>query len=207
MKHKILVVDDQRFSKLLLSGFVEDNENLELLTAVSSGEEAVEFCKSNAVDLVIMDVVLGHGMTGLEAAKFIKESKPEIKILIITSMPEVSYIARAKEIGVESFWYKEVQSAPIIEVVTRTLAGESIYPDSSPVVKIGNAQSSDLTKTELTVLRKMTTGATNRDIAKSLNIEETTVKKHITSMLQKTGFHNRVELAVNARITGLVIED
>ena len=114
---------------------------------------------------------------------------------------------KAKKIGCESFWYKEVQEEPILTVIKKTLAGESVYPNRTPVVNLGNAKSTDFTPTELIVLREMTTGATNAEIAQRLNIEETTIKKHITNMLKKTGYRNRVELAVNARVHGLVIEN
>lgn len=207
MKHKIIIVDDQSFPRQLLASFISETEQYELTAALTNGKDAIEYCRRNAVDLVIIDVVLGHGINGLDTAKAIKEMRPHLKIIIVTSMPEVSYISKAKTIGVESFWYKEAQEEPIMKVIEKTLAGESVYPERSPVVNIGNAKSTDFTPTELIVLREMTTGATNLEIAKHLNIEETTIKKHITNMLKKTGYRNRVELAVKARVHGLVIED
>lgn len=207
MKYKIIIVDDQSFPRQLLASFIKETEQYELTAALTNGKDVIEFCRRNTVDLVIMDVVLGHGINGLDTAKAIKEMRPNLKIIIVTSMPEVSYISKAKAIGVESFWYKEAQEEPIMKVIEKTLAGESVYPEHSPVVNIGNAKSTDFTPTELIVLREMTTGATNLEIAKRLNIEETTIKKHITNMLKKTGYRNRVELAVKARVHGLVIED
>ncbi len=87
------------------------------------------------------------------------------------------------------------------------MAGESIYPDSTPVIKLGNAVSTEFTEKEIEVLRALTDGASNRDIAEKLGIKERTVKLHITNMIQKTGFRSRLELAVNARTGGLVIPD
>ncbi|MCR5477065.1 MAG: response regulator transcription factor [Lachnospiraceae bacterium] len=114
---------------------------------------------------------------------------------------------RARSIGVESFWYKEVQERPILEVMERTMAGESVYPDHTPVVELGNTVSTELTDRELDVLRELTDGASNKEIADSLGISERTVKMHINNMLAKTGFRSRLELAIKARTGGIVIHD
>ena len=105
----------------------------------------------------------------------------------------------------ESFWYKEASREPILSVMDRTMAGESVYPDSAPVLTLGNARSVEFTPKELEVLREMTMGLTNNAIAEKLFIDVTTVKSHVTHMLQKTGFQNRTELAIQARVSGLVI--
>ena len=152
-----------------------------------------------------MDIVMSQGMSGMEAAARIKAAQPGIRILMVTSMPEVSYMQKARAAGVDSFWYKAVQDKPLSEVIRRTMAGESIYPDTTPTVQLGNAVSSELTPKELEVLREMVGGSTNQEIAEKLGISVQTVKTHITNMLQKTGFRNRLELAIKARIDGLVI--
>ena len=152
-------------------------------------------------------VVMIDGINGLAAAKKIKDIRPETKIIVVTSMPEVSYIERARQIGAESFWYKEVQEQPILEVMRRTMRGESVYPDSTPTVSLGNAVSTELTERETEVLRELVDGSSNREIAERLGLGERTVKMHIASMLQKTGFRSRLELAVKARTGGLVIPE
>lgn len=85
--------------------------------------------------------------------------------------------------------------------------GESIYPDQTPVIRIGNAVSTEFTEKETEVLRELIDGASNKEIAEKLGISERTVKMHITNMIQKTGFRSRLELAVKARTGGLVIPD
>ena len=154
-----------------------------------------------------MDIVMVGGMNGLDAAKEIKAFKPQIKIIIITSMPEVSYIERAREIGVDSFWYKELEEVPILTVMERTMKGEHIYPDSTPELMIGNAKSTEFTDIELEILREVTTGATNKEISEKLFVSPATVNYYINDLLVKTGYKNRVQLAVKARLEGLVISD
>ena len=150
-----------------------------------------------------MDIVTRNGESGLDAAARIKRAFPRIRIIIVTSMPECSYLSRAREIGVESFWYKEEQHESLLDVMERTMNGESVYPDATPEL----ASSYEFTERELEVLREMTGGDTNQEIADRLHLSVATVKTHILNMLEKTGFRNRTELAVRARESGLVIPD
>ncbi len=202
---RVLVVDDFAIPRQLFESVVREMDGYTLAGSLSLAQGAPEFCRTNPVDLVIMDIVMSQGINGLEAAARIKAAQPGIRILMVTSMPEVSYMQKARDAGVDSFWYKEVQDKPLSEVIRRTMAGESIYPDTTPIVQLGNAASSELTPKELEVLREMVGGSTNQEIAEKLGISVQTVKTHITNMLQKTGFRNRLELAIKARIDGLVI--
>ena len=85
------------------------------------------------------------------------------------------------------------------------MAGESVYPDGTPEVQLGHARSTEFTERELEVLRFMTTGVPNAVIAEKLGIAENTVKNHIRHMMEKTGCKNRTELAIQARVSGVVI--
>ena len=170
-------------------------------------EDAVAICLEEKIDLVMIDVVMGSDMDGIDAAKLIKEKCPGTKIMVVTSMPEVSYIDRDKKIGVESFWHKEVQEQPLIEIMDRTMAGESIYPLSMPAVKFGNIVSTELTDIELEVLRELVAGASNKEIGERLYMSASTVKRHISDMLAKTGFKSRLQLAIRARGGGLIINN
>ena len=204
---KVAIVDDQNITRQFFSYFIKDSEEFELVATLKDGEEAIDYCKKNPLDLILMDIVMVGGINGLDAAKEIKAFKPQIKIIIITSMPEVSYIERAREIGVDSFWYKELEEVPILTVMERTMKGEHIYPDSTPELMIGNAKSTEFTDIELEILREVTTGATNKEISEKLFVSPATVNYYINDLLVKTGYKNRVQLAVKARLEGLVISD
>jgi two-component system vancomycin resistance associated response regulator VraR len=143
--------------------------------------------------------------SGLDAAESIKKHLPHVKIVIITSQPECSFIDRAKAVGVDSFWYKSATAEEVLNVLDRTMAGESVFPESTPVLHIGNADSSEFTDRELEVLRLVVAGETDAAIAEKLYMSLRTVKHHIQSMKDKTGFRNRTELAVRARGKGLII--
>ena len=202
---RVLVVEDQTMPRQLFSMLIAASEDFELAAAIDSAELADVYCLRSDVDLVLMDVITRGGVTGLEAAARIKRQTPGVRIVVVTSMPECSFMARARAAGVESFWYKEAEDASILDVMRRTVAGESVYPDAPPELMLGCASSADFTARELEVLREMTGGYTNTEIGERLHISVGSVKAHILSMLEKTGFRNRTELAVRARESGLVI--
>lgn len=159
------------------------------------------------VDLILMDVVTENGESGLVAAEKIKKKFPYIKIIIVTSMPECSYIKRAKKIGVEGFWYKEINEQPILSIMEKVINGEIVYPEHLQPVKVGLALSNEFTEKELIILRLILGGYSNVEIAQKLGVSAGVIKKHVANMLLKTGFRSRTQLAVRARETGLVILD
>lgn len=202
-----MIVDDQFISREMFKLNINQYPDYEVVYSIDSAIFADTYVLNKKIDLVIMDILMQDGSNGLDAAKKIKKLKPEVKIIAVTSMPEVSRMDRAKKIGIESFWYKEAAKETIIEIIERTLKGESIYPDQSPEVRLGLAKSTELTPREIQVLRLLTTGAGNEKIAESLCISLNTVKTHIQHLLDKTGFSSRTQLAIQARITGFVIEE
>lgn len=207
MPYKVLIVEDQMMPRQLLELFIAKSENYTLAASIANAALAIKFCRSQKIDLILMDVMTEFGESGLDASEQIKKEFPNIKIVIVTSMPEATWLDRARKIGVDSFWYKEVESAPILDVMDRTMAGEHIYPDSPPSVKFGLVDSTDFTDREIEILRELQTGDSNTEIAERLGIAPETVKTHIRSLLNKTGFHTRTELAMEARDIGFVIKE
>ena len=204
---RVLLVEDDPMARQLLEIYVNKSENYELAGSVESALFAEVFCRTHPIDVILMDVCTAMNANGIDAARDIKKHLPQIKIIIITSQPECSFIDRAREAGVDSFWYKSSSAEEIITVMDRTLAGESIYPDSTPVLKLGDAISERFSERELEVLRLVVAGETDAVIAEKLFISVATVKTHIQNMKNRTGFRNRTELAVKARESGLVIYD
>ncbi len=203
--YKILLVEDDPMARQLLEIYVQSSGRYELVDSLESALFAESYCTANKVDAVLMDVCTAMNASGLDAAESIKKHLPRIRIVIITSQPECSFIDRAKAAGVDSFWYKSATAEEILSVLDRTMAGESVFPKSTPVLHIGNADSSEFTDRELEVLRLVVAGETDAAIAEKLFMSLRTVKHHIQSMKDKTGFRNRTELAVRARAKGLII--
>ncbi len=207
MTYRIMIVDDQFVSREMFKLYISQCPDYEVAYCVDTAMFADTYVLNSKLDLVIMDILMQDGSNGLEAAEKIKKLKPDLKIIAVTSMPEISWMYKAREIGIESFWYKEVSKETILEIIERTLAGESVYPSETPEVALGMVKSTELTPREIQVLRLLTTGVGNDEIAETLNISLNTVKTHIQHLLDKTGFANRTQLAIQARVTGFVIED
>ena len=205
--YNVLIVEDDPMARKLLEIFVATSKNYHLVPSLDSAAMAELYCMTNRVDLILMDVCTAMDVSGIEAAAKIKKNYPHTKIIIITSQPEYSYIAHARKIGVESFWYKEPTADALLKVMDRTMAGESIYPDSAPITRLGAALSNDFTDRELEVLRELVSGKTDAAIAETLCLSVARVKQHIQRIREKTQFANRTELAVRARESGLVIGD
>lgn len=206
MSYNVLIVDDQALPRQYFEQIVNNSDNYTLVAAISSAKVADAYCIGGKVDLIIMDIVMADGLSGLEAAKRIKQSFPEVKILMVTSMPDSAFLTKAREINVDSFWYKEVQDAPMLEVMDRTMAGEGVWPDHAPTVLIGNVQSSELTDREIEVLRYIAAGYSNNEIGDELCMSINTVKFHVGNLLDKTGCATRTELAIVAARSGIVVD-
>lgn len=207
MPYNVLIVEDQDIPRELFEIYIKSSGIFNHLLSIQSASAALSVCRNNKVDLILMDVMTELESSGFGAAQEIKSQFPDIKIIIVTSMPEYSWLGRAREIGVDSFWYKDGQKDSILDVMKRTMAGEHIYPDSTPLISIGNATNHDFTKRELDVLKELTTGDTNAEIAKRLFISVPTVKSHIGHLMEKTGFKTRTELVSEARGLGIVIKE
>ena len=168
---KILIVEDQRMPR----------ENMERMIAESGRYESAGSISDGNRD-------------GIEAAAEIKAKFPNIKIIIVTSMAEVGFLDRAKAAGADSFWYKDISREKLIDIIDRTMAGEKIFPDATPTVRL--AESTELTAREINVLRLVCDGLEYGEVAEQLNISERTVKYHVSNILSKTGYANKTRLAI-----------
>lgn len=204
-KINVMIVEDQTMPMQLFEAIVKSDPELNLAVSTDNAEIADICCARHNVDLVLMDVVTKNGASGLVAAEKIKAIDKNVKIIIVTSMPEYSFVERARKIGVEGFWYKDFSKEPILSLIKRVLGGEIVYPEDKPKVSLGLADSSEFTGRELEILREVTGGFTNSEIAEKLQISEKRVRNHVANMLEKTGFRSRTELAVRAREAGIVI--
>lgn len=204
-KYKILIVEDQSLTRQLYKMVLSKSDEYEIIGSIADAQYAEMYCRKYQVDAIIMDVVTKNGSSGLDASERIKRLFPNVKIMMSTSMPEVSFIERARNIGIESFYYKNYSDMDVAECLKATLEGEKIYPEESPVVKIGLADSSEFSAREIEVLRLLMEGETDRQIADKLNLSIETVHTRVKNILSKTGYTTRTKLAVAVRESGFII--
>ena len=197
---QVLIVEDQRMAREDMENYIQSSGRYCLAASITNAAMAETVCRQSGCELVLMDVCTENDESGLVAAEQIKRTMPQIKVIIVTSLVECSFIDRAHKAGVESFWYKDAGKEELLEVMDRTMKGESVYPDAPPVVMIGTAKSC-----ELAVLRLVVEGQSYKKIAESLSISPETVKWHIKNMLQKTNFDSKTKLAVAVTKKNLII--
>ena len=205
MAYRVLIVDDQALPRQYFESIVTHSENYSLVAAIPSARMAYSYCARGGVDLIVMDIVMADGFSGLEAVRKIRENYPNVRILAVTSMPDATFLKKARSAGVDSFWYKEVQDAPMLEVMDRTVAGEQVWPDKAPAVPLGMSDTTKLTERELDVLRLLAMGYSNQEIADELAVTVSAVRFHQGNLLSKTGFSSRTELAIAAARSGIAM--
>lgn len=198
MKTQVLVVEDNKYMLHFLSELVQKEDQYALVGELRDADQVLPFCKKERVDLILMDVQTLHGHSGLSAAQAVRKDYPDMKILVVTSLVDPEVLRLAKEYGVDSLWYKDHGEEEILDVMERTLTGESIFPDRSPNVEIGKAWSDDLSDMQKKILRLYIQGNSYATIARKCFIEEVTVKYHMGQMIQKCGFQTKQQLVAAA---------
>ena len=190
----VLIIEDQRMMRETMETYIKQTEGYSLAGSFPAADDAEKFCAKNPVDLVLMDVCTENDESGFVATEALKARFPKIKVIIVTSMLDVGYLNRAREVGADSIYFKDVSQTELMRVVERTMSGESVYPDKTPGVRIGNIVSSEFTEAEIRVLRLLVEGMTYKEMAEDLGITTDCVKKHISSMLSKTGYPSKTKL-------------
>ena len=194
----ILIVEDQALARMYLCACVEKCADCRVVGTLTRADVALRRCGDGHIDLILMDICTENDSDGLAAAESIKRAYPHIRIVMVTSMLEGRFLARARKIGADSFWYKDSPSGDLVSVIEGTLSGKRFWPDSVPTVRLGNTLSCELSDREMETLRLLCEGKTNAEIAVKLNVAESSVRTYINRMLEKTGYTNRNRLMIAA---------
>ena len=202
---KVLIVEDQRMAQENMEAVIKASDNYTLVGIIPNAADAELFCMREAVELVLMDVCTARDESGIEACAVIKKKFPKIKVIIVTSMAEHTFIEKAREARADSFWYKDASHGELIAVMARTMAGERIFPDKTPEVKLGLTTSYELTHYELDVLRALMQSTGDEDAASMLGCTRSNIRWHIGKILEKTGYRTRMELLIAVAQKNLII--
>ncbi len=197
-KPKVILVDSMFMRRSYLENFINDSESFYVAGVCSDSDDAYDVCKQNNADLVLMGAYSSRNPNTFENVKKIKSDCKNIKVIIFTDLPEISFLSMAKRVICDSFWYIEDNCKSLIELMKITQYGESCFPDDTPVEKIGCTLSSDFSNAEIGVLIKLCQSKPNKVIAEELKISVNTVKYHIKNMLVKSGYNNKYSLALDA---------
>lgn len=202
----VMIVEDQKMIRSILEGYIDKAADFLVAASVEGAEQACEICEAKKIHLILMDVQTAHRENGLAAVKRIKAVYPDIRIVVVTSLVDAGILEQAKSSGADSLWYKDTDEAMLMQIISRTMEGEHVFPDAPPIVEIGTAKSTEFTKTEMRVLRCLVKGMTYPQIAEKLNVGVVTVKYHVTNMLEKTNLKNKLQLAVAVSDAKFVVD-
>ena len=206
--YKVVIVDDEMISRGYMELFIKPSRRYEIAASLPFAADALAWCRENTPpDLVILDVMMASGVDGLTAAGEIKRRYPRVKVIVTTSMADTDWLEKAKEANVESFWFKTYSERSLLEVMDRTMAGESVYPGSAPGVALGDLPAKDLTHQQRNILRLLVEGLSNREIGERLYLSPNTVKDYLDDLMEKSGIHSRTALVVQASRLGIVVSD
>ncbi len=205
--YKLLIVDDQKSSRDLMAYAATETGMYKVVGLLDNTEKALPFCRQNQLDLILMDIHTGSGENGIDTAREIKQLFPQIKVIIATFMVQAEYIEAAQNAGCEGFWYKDHSHKRLIELMDEVMAGQVVYPDTTPTVMVGMAKSSEFTKQELRVLQAKVNGYSNAETCQMLGITLSTLNYHIGNLKGKTGYDNLLQLTADVVMKRFIIAD
>ena len=218
---KVLVADDQELIRQSLRIILSSKKNFEVTDAVENGQEVIKSVRKNSPDVVLMDIRMPK-MDGVQCTRIIKENRPEIKIIILTTFDDDEYVYNALKFGASGYLLKGVSMDDLSNAIETVYSGRAlINPDIAakvvrlfsqmakadftiPVVKNGVKE---LTRTEWKIIRQVENGASNKEIAETLNLSDGTVRNYISTVLNKLELRDRTQLAIWAVQTGVDKKD
>ncbi|PGM59009.1 response regulator transcription factor [Bacillus sp. AFS053548] len=214
MSIKILIADDHHVVRRGLIFFLNTQDDIEVIGEASNGEEALSLVKELRPDIVIMDLAMPV-LDGIEATKRIKIEGLAVKVMILTSFYDQDHILPAIEAGASGYYLKDSDPDELVFAIRKIHGGEKQFHSKVTTqlvsaltgkIETKNDESfqDKLTKREMDVLKEITRGKSNKEIAASLFITEKTVKTHVSNILAKTQLQDRTQLALYAVRNGIL---
>jgi two-component system NarL family response regulator len=206
----VLLVDDHALFRQGVRSILETTEDLTVVGEAANGKQALELYAKTQPNLVLMDIRMPV-MSGLDAIRQLRAMDPNAKILILTVSEEDDDLFEAIRAGANGYLLKNVDPEELISSIRKVARGEAVIPGLLAARIMAElhkeAAQNDvvepLTSRELEVLGYLSTGASNREIAKQLYISEHTVRNHIQNILGKLHLTNRVQAAAYAIRQGI----
>ena len=200
---RILIADDDALIRESLTILLEIEEDIQVIGTASTGQEAFEICQREKPDIVLMDIRMPV-MDGVLGTKLIKSSFKDIKVVILTTFKDDEYIKEAVKNGAEGYILKSQPSDSIIESLRAVAKGNSVFQNEVAGVlttmlkdnKRKDIGQYGLTEKEFELLKLISDGFSNKEIAGQLFLSEGTVRNYVTTLLDKLALRDRTQLAI-----------
>ncbi len=215
MKKNILIVEDHELTRFGLKTTFEGVDYVENIYEAESAEKAIEVFKENPIDIIIMDLGLPN-MNGIEATKEIRSANKDVKVIILTSHNDEKEVMNSLKAGANAYCSKEINPQRLVSVVQSVADGAAWFDPSIAHIVLKASTTShnfdtdasgkdyDLTSREKQILKLMTEGYSNMEIAQLLVISINTTKAHVASILQKLEVDDRLQAALKALKNNIV---
>ena len=215
MKKNILIVEDHELTRFGLKTTFEGVDYVENIYEAESAEKAIEGFKENPIDIIIMDLGLPN-MNGIEATKEIRSANKDVKVIILTSHNDEKEVMNSLKAGANAYCSKEINPQRLVSVVQSVADGAAWFDPSIAHIVLKASTTShnfdteasgkdyDLTSREKQILKLMTEGYSNMEIAQLLVISINTTKAHVASILQKLEVDDRLQAALKALKNNIV---
>ncbi|MRH86973.1 response regulator [Nocardia sp. SYP-A9097] len=210
---RILLADDHAIVRaglraLLDSGVAESDSgsDIDVVGEVATAEEAVAFCSTTQVDLVLMDLRFGPGKSGADATAALRELPDPPNVLVVTNYDTDADILGAIEAGAVGYILKDTPPSELLAAVRSAAEGDSVLSPSVASRLMTRVRKPDTTLSprEIEVLRLVADGHSNREIGRRLFLSETTVKSHLVHIYAKLGVKSRTSAVARARERGAI---
>ncbi|AIF44557.1 response regulator transcription factor [Virgibacillus sp. SK37] len=204
---KVLLVDDQRLFTDGIMAILSETDDIQVVGVATNGEEAIAKFQQYEPDLVLMDIHMPH-VNGIRATLDIKESHPDVKVILLTTFADEDLIVRGFNVGADGYLLKDLNSKKLVWAIREVDLGETVI--SGPAARIlakkireYKYDKKEILKQKLTTLEVMLTpreleiaymlmeGETNKSIAQKLYLSEGTIKNYISNLYHKLNIHSR----------------
>lgn len=209
---RLLIADDHELLRDMLRSFLQQQDGIEICT-VGDLDAAQDILASDTrFDLVLLDYTM-PGMDGLDGMKRVLDQPDAPPVALISGIAELDIAIRAVQMGARGFLQKSMPAQSLLNAIRFMASGERFLPVDDILAYIADLKSPDhlpsaragvtLTPREQEVLAALSNGLTNKEIARSLNLSEPTIKLHVKTLYRRLGATNRTQAAMIARNMGL----
>lgn len=194
---RVVIVDDHNMVRRGLVVLLQEFDDLSVIGEAADGEFAVDLCRRQDVDVVLMDMIMPR-MDGVTATRLIRESCPGTQVIALTSFSDETNVQAALKAGAVGYLMKNISGDELANAIRRARDGQStLAPEAAQVLIRATTRppiiGHDLTEREREVLGLMKEGLNNREIGERLIISSSTVKNHVSSILSKLGTISRTQ--------------